>query len=480
MKVAILMILTIIVGCKGIPRGRRSAEPDPVPEAEPDQLDPQIPADRVKSQKMPADRVNSQKIQAPKDKSQDIEPSPSNVPEHVKYKSGTGSKMVVELKPKVEEEEKNSKPAQDDPLDLENKNSNDDFINKSEEDKLKKIMDEEIDEYVQIRERIQFLEEHLKSHADFNVIPTSELLSSAHDLQDIKDKIIKPLENNLIAVRKQLDLADAEHHKISKDERDFISSVIKNADDFLKSSSKKIQNLEFIEEAWESEEEAQKIKDATGESKDSDDNFSSGSPLIRAMSKSLENMQAGGVRSNRLPKIHKKVQNAMRKKNEMMKTGTATGSLPGEENMEIVTEKIKIDIQHLKADLEREKMMDESPGYAKKIKSALKQAADMSHKFLDDKMGHHKQSDGDDRPSWMLVVALGVMSALLLLILLFVLFIYRGQPKRTWKRNLFKGDNGKGYCELNIVKGDSGNGIHNQWNDSGWTTWDQRNAQKLK
>jgi len=88
---------------------------------------------------------------------------------------------------------------------------------------LKKKMDEEIEDYHEIKKRIQFLEDHLKEHSDFNLIKTEDLVNAQHSLEDIKTKIIKPLEVNLLSVRGQVSNL---HHSVTEEEKSFINSVI--------------------------------------------------------------------------------------------------------------------------------------------------------------------------------------------------------------------------------------------------------------
>jgi len=337
---------------------------------------------------------------------------------------------------------------------------------------LKKKMDEEIEDYHEIKKRIQFLEDHLKEHSDFNLIKTEDLVNAQQSLEDIKSKIIKPLEVNLLSVRGQVSNL---HHSVTEEEKSFINSVIENADNFLASSNAKIKNLEFMEQDWESQEESEKIRQISegAGSRNKDGPTPLGSPLLRAMSQSLGKTE-GGLRSNRLRKV-KKVLHAQRIKKPKMEVTIA------DEN-DIHVKEVEIDVHRVKQQLDYERKMDEEPGYAHKVKLAFDEAAQKSRKYLDEHFGKIRPDDHeseDTPPSWVLVVVLGVLSALLMVAVV-MLLCYKTRPSQAWRMGMARGDHlTRGYCELNDVSQQQ-TGLQNNWSESGWSSWDARNAQKLK
>jgi len=106
-----------------------------------------------------------------------------------------------------------------------------------EQYELEENVEVEIESYHEIKKRIQFLEEHLRQHADFNFVETDDLVAAAETLKTIKRTIIQPLETNLIAVKGQIKKGD---HNLSAEELHFVKSVLDNADGFLKSSEERI------------------------------------------------------------------------------------------------------------------------------------------------------------------------------------------------------------------------------------------------
>jgi len=341
--------------------------------------------------------------------------------------------------------------------------------NKAQDVELTKQLDSEIESYEEIKKRIAFLEDHLKKHADFHVVDTKELVNAANTLQDLKMRIIHPLESNLKAVRGQM---ESLKQTTSIEDKQMIHSVLDNAETFLKLSLKKIETLEDAEQDWESEEERERIRVALENKKQV------AKPLnteqMRMAKESLKGQEeelAMGLRSQRLQQVKKLIsaKKALRIENKK-KTAEAAVNIVHEKH-------VNIDLHKLKEDLDREKQMDAEPGYANKIKAALKQAAEKSHKFIHDKLSHGHP--GDAPAGSLMIVSLAILATCMVMVIVIFILLKNG-PSRMLRRKLFKpSDTSGGYCELNDVRGDvsSTAGVNHSWNDSAWRTW---HSQKLK
>merc|ERR1719219_2894019 len=150
-------------------------------------------------------------------------------------------------------------------------------------------------------------------------------------------------------------------YALTSKDKEFVHTVLENAEAFLKLSNERIENFELIEQGWDSEEEREKIR------------------LSVAKTTKKENIQATGLRSQRLQKVKDLVK---AKKMKLKK------KRPEDSGIIEKKQEIKIDIDRLRKELERERMLDTEPGYGNKIKAALKDAAEKSHKFIHDKLSH--------------------------------------------------------------------------------------------
>jgi len=322
---------------------------------------------------------------------------------------------------------------------------------------LKMAIVTELDDYHEVQQKIKFLEDHLQQHANFHVVNDKEILDASQTLKEMKEKIINPLEHNLVAVRNQILKMD---HALNDKDKIFIKSVLENADQFLSTSKSRLESLELVEQEWESLEESDKIKIST--KADSKASVESGYESL-----------GGGLRSQRLQKIRNIV-----------------ASKINEHERKTESVQIKnIDIAMLKKELEREKMLDTEPGYGRKIKAALNEAAEKSHKFIHDKLAHgHSDTDithedGSIKFSWILVFVFGTLSIVLTGCL--VCLLLNRPTTNSLRRKLFKDDTTFGYCELNDVRGEVQRGVatSSSWNEDSWGNWDDskaKNSQKLK
>jgi len=399
-------------------------------------------------------------------------PAPLKAPTNAPAKATAAAKAPLKSPTKGRKAGKASKPiivtngqtvGKTEKPDIEN--SREAIQNRLEKEKdtmeLKMAIVSELDDYHEVQQKIKFLEDHLEKHANFHVVNDKEILDASQTLKEMKEKIINPLEHNLVAVRNQILKMD---HELDDKEKIFIKSVLENADQFLATSKSRLESLELVEQEWESLEESEKIKIST-------------KTESKASSDSLANRDAssgGGLRSQRLQKIRDIV--ASKINEHERKT----------EHVQIKN----IDIAMLKKELDREKMLDTEPGYGKRIKAALNEAAEKSHKFIHDNLAHgHSDTDithedGSIKFSWILVFVFGTLS--LVLSVCVVCLLLNRPATISLRRKLFKDDTTFGYCELNDVRGEKQSGVANSsssWNEDSWGNWDDnksKNSQKLK
>eukprot|EP00088_Acartia_fossae_P005293 TRINITY_DN1232_c0_g1_i1.p1 TRINITY_DN1232_c0_g1~~TRINITY_DN1232_c0_g1_i1.p1 ORF type:complete len:389 (-),score=79.43 TRINITY_DN1232_c0_g1_i1:107-1273(-) len=336
-------------------------------------------------------------------------------------------------------------------------------------EEISKKMETEIEGYHEIKKRIQFLELHLKQHADFNLVDTADLVAAASTLQSLKRTIIEPLEANLLAVRTQIKKG---HHNLTEDDIHLVKSVLENADSFLKNSNERLRQLELIENEWDSAEESEKIR-------------------LAAESKIEEHKKQKALGSSKVETVDNSPAVVRSKKQQKIKAMLFNR----DRKNEIGSKSNVVDLREVKMKLDHEKLEDQEPGYGKKkINEALKEAAKKSHDFLDKEFHHEDENivhmkDETSPPSWDLVFGLVAISASLLIILMYLVF---SRPQnQPWKRNLFKSTGAQpsshgGYCELQDVRPDNGetaltlnNLSTHPWSDS-WTEWDDTNSQKQK
>jgi len=426
---------------------------------------------------------------------------------------------------------------------------------------LKMAIVTELDDYHEVQHKIKFLEDHLQQHANFHVVNDKEILDASQTLKEMKEKIINPLEHNLVAVRNQILKMD---HALNDKDKIFIKSVLENADQFLSTSKSRLESLELVEQLMaeaEKHESARKEQNPHGkETVPVRPNWSSTPKstcprTMKCVQRELCDLSGGQGKAGvdlhhrghilddvdthprpRIPCIDRKGRNILGiccsiqaislkkeweslEESDKIKISTKADSKAsvesGDESLggglrsqrlqkirNIVASKINeherktesvqiknIDIAMLKKELEREKMLDTEPGYGRKIKAALNEAAEKSHKFIHDKLAHgHSDTDithedGSIKFSWILVFVFGTLSIVLTGCL--VCLLLNRPTTNSLRRKLFKDDTTFGYCELNDVRGEVQRGVatSSSWNEDSWGNWDDskaKNSQKLK
>jgi len=339
---------------------------------------------------------------------------------------------------------------------------------------LEQRIETEIDGYHEIKKRIQFLESHLKEHADFNLIKTEDLVDAASTLQTLKKTIIEPLETNLLAVRSQI---AKEGHQLTPKELHLVKSVLENADAFLLNSEDRLNNLELIENDWDVLEESEKIRQAS-----EGVNIPVMLPKMDSKGRiTAKTSEESVLRSKKLQKVQELI-------------------LKREQIKQALSEKASaINFKELKLKLDLEAKEDTEPGFGKKhIKEELEAAAEKSHEYLDN-VAHHGESIMKHPAEvastcWILAISLAGVSACLVFVMLLKLCA-RQKQKQQWKRNMLKTqatpkrerDTTGTYCELDEVKHEdkvSALSLTNlsaqPWVDNNWGDWNEDMKHKLK
>jgi len=356
----------------------------------------------------------------------------------------------------------------------------------NQEEELDKQMDVEIAGYHEIKKRIQFLEAHLKQHADFNLIDTKDLVAAASTLQSLKRTIIQPLETQLLAVKSQI---KKENHNLTEDEMKLVKSVLDEADNFLKNSDERIQQLELIERDWESEEESEKIRQATENRAKKQTTGEVGSAEDKDALQNVPNL----IRSKKLLRLKEMIFNKDKVANAKMVSTTT--ELP-----KSVSRAREINLKEVKQQLDHERQEDSAPGLGKKkLQEAFEEAKQKSHQYVDehhlhqDHQDHHQTDDNihkslqeSEGPSWLLVFSLASVSGILIVCVM--LLIYSNKTQNILKSGVVgkQGTTTNSYCELDEVRDyesaltTSNLSSSQVWADNWGTTWDVKESQKFK
>jgi len=119
-------------------------------------------------------------------------------------------------------------------------------------------IDSDIDDFEDLKRTIAFLEQHVRKHADINVVKSKELIAADKVLKELDVKVATFYEHELQSLKSQVSNLD---HKFDKASMEEISTIVENAEMFLQLSMDKIEELEIIEQEWEVTEESAKIQE---------------------------------------------------------------------------------------------------------------------------------------------------------------------------------------------------------------------------
>eukprot|EP00092_Neocalanus_flemingeri_P094269 GFUD01119862.1.p1 GENE.GFUD01119862.1~~GFUD01119862.1.p1 ORF type:complete len:546 (-),score=157.24 GFUD01119862.1:69-1706(-) len=116
-------------------------------------------------------------------------------------------------------------------------------------------IDMEIKDFEELKAKIVLLENHLRQHANFSIVPSEELVETDHMLKDMDVKILEPYENKLKALKNHI-----KNEEIDDISLPFIETIVKNAEFFLDNSRVRLNDVENLEKEWESSEEEVRIE----------------------------------------------------------------------------------------------------------------------------------------------------------------------------------------------------------------------------
>jgi len=112
-------------------------------------------------------------------------------------------------------------------------------------------IDMDINGFEDLKDKLVFLENKLRQHADFDLAENEELVDTDNMLKNIGFQILEPYEDKLKALKSQIVQSNS---KLNDDTLAIIETVIENAEIFLQTSRERLSEVEVLEEEWENAE----------------------------------------------------------------------------------------------------------------------------------------------------------------------------------------------------------------------------------
>merc|ERR1712096_128609 len=387
-------------------------------------------------------------------------------------------------------------------------------------------VDMDIKDFEGLKKTIAYLEDHIRKHADVNVVESKELVEADKMLKDLDAKIIKPYEQELLSLKSQIEKLN---HKFDNESIVQINAMVENAEMFLQTSNERLEQMEQLEQEWEVAEEGALIQEMID--LDERREFSGKTIIIEALkptvSGDLKEKLGGNVQDDKpsqayptsmsggRPKLDldkslteaksmfKKMKQMKMLKNVEKQTGRPTNfnsdklyksSNDGnyKRNMELqkIAEMAKIAaLRQVKENLEREvfsdlkgkdMFADPVEHYSTGVKEALETAKKNSHEFIHEKLHHEAHLEEDELDASLNTYWHVFLAVVALVVLQVVLLAFRAFTRRKRSRIVLQNLSGvggcdKSYMELESVKEDDG------WGRS-WSPWSayKKNQHKFK
>jgi len=260
----------------------------------------------------------------------------------------------------------------------------------------------DIEEMEELTKKIDFLEEQLRKHADIHIVDGKDI-AVADDKLKIYQKALKQYENNIIALK---NLVSKAKHRFDDSSLEEMISSVEKAENFLKEAELSVDRAEIVEQDWEAEEESQLIQDMFALDEENFKSIESKQVNPSAnISKDLQNrlfqdnwpgypVGRGEGRLIVISAVSNESKEAMKRKyNKVIKVKKLTKQEEAKVNI-IEDTKQKIDEEAL-ADIMKD-TINEDPveHYSPEVKKALDEAAEASHKFVQEKLVQQPQEDG--------------------------------------------------------------------------------------
>jgi len=109
-------------------------------------------------------------------------------------------------------------------------------------------IDTDLEGFYRLEDRIKYLKEVLAMHAQRQIVESEELDNAEFVIQELGEKVLKPFEEHLSALRAQIMKPHVAYDEETLRE---ISNIIKTSELFLKTAQDQVEHVEVMEEVWE-------------------------------------------------------------------------------------------------------------------------------------------------------------------------------------------------------------------------------------
>merc|ERR1719290_192528 len=109
-------------------------------------------------------------------------------------------------------------------------------------------IDTDLEGFYRLEDRIKYLKEVLAMHAQRQIVESEELDNAEFVIQELGQKVLKPFEEHLSALRAQIMKPHVAYDEETLRE---ISNIIKTSELFLKTAQDQVEHVEVMEEVWE-------------------------------------------------------------------------------------------------------------------------------------------------------------------------------------------------------------------------------------
>merc|ERR1719290_710040 len=109
-------------------------------------------------------------------------------------------------------------------------------------------IDTDLEGFYRLEDRIKYLKEVLAMHAQRQIVKSEELDNAEFVIQELGEKVLKPFEEHLSALRAQIMKPHVAYDEETLRE---ISNIIKTSELFLRTAQDQVEHVEVMEEVWE-------------------------------------------------------------------------------------------------------------------------------------------------------------------------------------------------------------------------------------
>merc|ERR1719187_2472775 len=109
-------------------------------------------------------------------------------------------------------------------------------------------IDTDLEGFYRLEDRIKYIKEVLAMHAQRQIVESEELDNAEFVIQELGEKVLKPFEEHLSALRAQIMKPHVAYDEETLRE---ISNIIKTSELFLKTAQDQVEHVEVMEEEWE-------------------------------------------------------------------------------------------------------------------------------------------------------------------------------------------------------------------------------------